>query len=91
MRLQAFRNSRGPRYTQPGGMTGGFTGGMSAAQAAAGGNSDQMYTSYSNVPHGTPFGDSFGPEPYQESAALSNSAAQSGVEVTLNLNRKGAL
>lgn len=77
------------------GMTGGLTGGMSGAQGPPGGNSDHMYTSYGNIPHGSPFGDTFVQESaglqYNESAGLSNSAAQSGAEVTLNLNQKSAL
>lgn len=89
--IEAFRNSRGPRYVAPGGLTGGVTGGMSGAHAPVGGTSDAMYTSYGNIPTVAPFGESFGQEPFQESATLGNSAAQSGTEVTLNLNQKSAL
>lgn len=89
--VQAFRNGRGPRYMPHGGITSGMTGGMLGARGPVDGNSDAMYTSYGNHPHNSPFGESFGQEPYQESTALGNSAAQSGAEVTLNLNQKSAL
>jgi hypothetical protein len=86
--MQAFRNSRGPRYTAPSGFTGGLTG----AQQPVGTSSEHMYNSYGNIPHGSNFDTlGLGQEPYQESAGLSNSAAQSGQEVTLNLNQRSAL
>lgn len=86
--IKAFRHSRGPRYATPGGLTGGTTSGVSGAHGPVGGHSDAMFY---NMPNISPFGESFRQEPYQESSNLDNSAAQSGTEVTLNLNQKSAL